>query len=104
MTTFPMPALARHRTAKESAIIASAVIMTILPMPVLARHQTAEGLEIILIMMVPHTRENSNDYGRGQTGIPLLLLVSPHIWTRKMRTSTLPATKLMHQQESGPKT
>jgi hypothetical protein len=103
MTTFPMPALARHRTAKESAIIASAVIMTILPMPALARHQTAEGLEIILIVMVPHPRENSNNYGRGQTGIPLLLL-SPHIWTRKIRTSTHPATKSMHQRESGPKT
>jgi hypothetical protein len=78
MTTFPMPALARHRTAKEPAIIiASAVIMTILPMPALARHQTAEDLEIILIVMVPHQRENSNDYGRGQTGI-LLLLLSPH--------------------------
>jgi hypothetical protein len=42
-TIRPMPALARHQTAKEPAIIALAVIMTTHPMPALARHQMAEG-------------------------------------------------------------
>jgi len=55
MTIRPMPALARHQMAEDSAIITSAVIMTTHPMPALARHQMAEGLKIILAMG-PHPK------------------------------------------------
>jgi len=39
MTTHPMPALAEHQMAEDSAIIALAIIMTTHSMPALARHQ-----------------------------------------------------------------
>ncbi len=41
MTTRPMPALARHQMAEDSAIIALAIIMTTHSMPALARNQMA---------------------------------------------------------------
>ena len=58
-TILPMPALTRHQTAKEPAIIVSAIIMTTHPMPALARHQIAEGLAITLVMG-PHLKGLQN--------------------------------------------
>ncbi len=44
--------------AEEPATIASAVIMTTHPMPALARHQTAKGL--VTIVMRPHLEGHQN--------------------------------------------
>ena len=74
MTTRPMPALARHQMAEDSAIIASAIIMTTHSMPALARNQMAYGFKIILAMgphpglllndskLPPRHRRNSNQW------------------------------------------